>query len=280
MGKASSSKKVARAASTGGGRTSRGARPWGWYLAMGLVAVLGVVTIVFSRNERQQVASARPTIRDHWHTAYGFYNCTKFEPQLPQPPTLIGLHTHNDGLVHIEPQNSQDTGKGATLGRFVTGQPGFKLETGKMSYPGTKPVKDGGKCGEKKATLQMWVWDDGNDEKGRVVPGDPRKVRIRDNMLLTMAFVPAGTEVPKPPSVGNLKNPNANESGQGGSTPPASTSISIPTDPGVLPGGVPAPGGSIPSGSTPPASDAPASDAPASSSPAAPPSEPPATPAP
>lgn len=275
MGKASSSKKVARAASTGGGRTSRGARPWGWYLAMGLVSVLGVVMIVFSRNERQQVASARPTIRDHWHTAYGFYNCTKFEPQLSQPPTLIGLHTHNDGLIHIEPQNSQDTGKGATLGRFVSGQPGMKLEPGKMTYPGAKPVKDGDKCGEKKATLQMWVWDDENDEKGRVIPGDPRKVRIRDNMLLTMAFVPAGTDVPKPPSVGNLKNPNANEGGQGGAAPPTPSNISIPPNPGVPPGEVPAPGDPVPSGSTPPASDTPTP-----STPAAPSSDPPATSAP
>lgn len=275
MGKASSSKKVARAASTGGGRTSRGARPWGWYLAMGLVVVLGLVTIVFSRNERQQVASARPTIRDHWHTAYGFYNCTKFEPQLSQPPTLIGLHTHNDGLIHIEPQNSQDTGKGATLGRFVTGQPGFKLETGEMEYPGVKKVKDGMKCGDKEATLQMWVWDNPQDEKGRVIPGDPRRVRIRDNMLLTMAFVPERTEVPKPPSVGNLKNPNANESGQGGATPPASTSVSIPGIPGSTPEGVPAPGASIPTEPPPPASEAPPS-----SSPAPPPSEPAPTSAP
>lgn len=273
MGKASSSKKVARAASTGGGRTSRGARPWGWYLAMGLVVVLGLVTIVFSRNERQQVASARPTIRDHWHTAYGFYNCTKFEPQLPQPPSLIGLHTHNDGLIHIEPQNSQDTGKGATLGRFATGQPGFKLKTKEMEYPGVKRVKDGMKCGDKKATLQMWVWDNEQDQKGRVIPGDPRRVRIRDNMLLTIAFVPERTEVPKPPSVNNLKNPNANEGGQGGATPPASTNVSIPGIPGSTPEGVPAPGASTPVESTPPASEAPPP-----SSPAPPPSE--STPAP
>ncbi len=258
MGKASSSKKVARAASTGGGRTSRGARPWGWYLAMSLVVLLGLATIVFSREERQQVASARPTIRDHWHTAYGFYNCDKFEPQLPQPATLIGLHTHNDGLIHIEPQNSQDTGKGATLGRFATGQPGFDVGPGRIEYPGIKPLKDGMKCGDKSATLQAWVWDNEKDEKGRVVPGDPRKVRIRDNMLLTLAFVPRGTEVPKPPSVDNLKNPNANEGGQGGATPPGQPQVSIPV-PQVPPpeGGEPPAGDPPPEGSTPPAGDAP-----------------------
>ncbi|HVE47523.1 MAG TPA: hypothetical protein VNA57_12355 [Acidimicrobiales bacterium] len=277
MGKASTSKKVARAASTGGGRTSRGARPWGWYTAMGLVVVLGLVTIVFSRNERQEVASARPTIRDHWHTAYGFYNCTKFEPQLPQPATLIGLHTHTDGLIHVEPQNSQDTGKGATVGRFASGQPGFELKPGEMSYPGAKPVKDGQKCGDKEATLQMWVWDNEKDEKGRRVPGDPRRVRIRDNMLLTIAFVPEGTDVPKPPSVGNLKNPNANEGGAGGSAPPASTNISIPGVPGAPTEGVPgAPPGSTPGEPPPEGSVPPASGAPPAS---APPAEPPPTPA-
>lgn len=273
MGKASSSKKVARAAGTGGGRTSRGARPWGWYLAMGLVAVLGLVTIVFSRNERQEVAGARPTIRDHWHTAYGFYNCTKFEPPLPQAPTMGGLHTHADGLLHVEPQNSQDTGKGATLGRFASLQAGFKLKQGEMTYPGVKRVKDGAKCGGKAARLQIWIWDNEKDEKGRVVPGDPGKVRLRDKMIMTIAFVPSGTKVPKPPSVSGLKTPSGGEGGQGGS-PPVSTSVSIPgLPPGVTPdGGVVPPGGSTPpEGSTPPASDAPPASTPSPPASEAPP---------
>src|SRR5438874_1552697 len=42
MGKASSTKKVTRAASTGGGRTNRGRTPWLWYLSIGLGVALGM----------------------------------------------------------------------------------------------------------------------------------------------------------------------------------------------------------------------------------------------
>ena len=42
MGKASSSKKVARAAGTGGGRTSRGRTPWMYYGIIALVVILGI----------------------------------------------------------------------------------------------------------------------------------------------------------------------------------------------------------------------------------------------
>ncbi|MBW3615885.1 MAG: hypothetical protein KY439_11355 [Actinobacteria bacterium] len=79
MGRASSSKKVSRAASTGGGRTARGAKPWLWYAVMGLVVALGVAGIVTSRQERRsELASGEsltpPAVgRDHWHAAYGIY---------------------------------------------------------------------------------------------------------------------------------------------------------------------------------------------------------------
>ena len=53
MGKASSNKKVLRAASTGGGRTSRGSTPWGWYSVVAVAVVLGTVGIVFSRQQTQ-----------------------------------------------------------------------------------------------------------------------------------------------------------------------------------------------------------------------------------
>ena len=77
MGRASSSKKVSRAAGTGGGRTARGATPWVWYLAMGLVVVLGLAGIFQSRQERRaELASGKDLTppaagRDHWHAAYG-----------------------------------------------------------------------------------------------------------------------------------------------------------------------------------------------------------------
>ena len=129
MGKASSSKKVARAAVTGGGSTKRGARPWGWYTAMGLVAVLGMAGVVSSRAERQTALNpikaekprppepSRRFAGDHWHAAYGVYLCDRWLPAIRSDRDPQGIHTHNDGVIHIHPFNRQAAGRRATLGR-------------------------------------------------------------------------------------------------------------------------------------------------------------------
>src|SRR5687768_1760383 len=118
MGKASSSKKVARAARTGGGRTSRGRTPWMWYTTMGIVVVLGVLLVGISRADLGSQANAVAPIanKDHWHAAIGFFVCDKYvsPPQDPNPevkPDVLGVHTHGDGLVHIHPFSRRAAGK-------------------------------------------------------------------------------------------------------------------------------------------------------------------------
>ena len=61
------------------------------------------------------------------------------------------------------------------------------------------------------------------------MPGDPRDVRIKDGHRVTIAFVPKGTKVPDPPSLANLRDPNANEPGASTSTTlPAGTTETTP----------------------------------------------------
>ena len=201
MGKASN-KKVARAASTGGGRTSRGTTPVSWYSAMGIIVVIGLVLVVFSRNQHlNKGAGPHPNQKDHWHAAYAFDICGSFQPNLPQPATLLGLHTHGDGLVHVEPYVTgapQDAGKNATLARFVQGIPGLKLTSTEVQYPGGKLYKNGDKCGDKVGQVIIRWWPDAFGDKNQIVQS-PKELRIANGGAVTIAFVPAGTDVPKPP---------------------------------------------------------------------------------
>lgn len=211
MGKASSSKKVARAASTGGGRTSRGARPWGWYLSMGLVVLLGTVAIVSSRNDRQAASNPlksekpRPADRsknfagDHWHAAYGIYICDSFVPPIQSERDPSGIHTHNDGVIHIHPFTRAVSGRRATLGVFAEAV-GLELSDSRVEVPGGKSYSEGDRCGNKKGELRVFL---NGDER----MGDPKNIRLRDRDLLVIAFAPSGAEVPKePPSKSQLDN--------------------------------------------------------------------------
>jgi len=40
---------------------------------------------------------------------------------------------------------------------------------------------------------------------------NPKDVKILDGAAITIAFLPEGGEIAKPPSIPNLANPNANE---------------------------------------------------------------------
>ena len=88
MGKASSSKKVARAARVGAGaRRARASRSYFWPAFVTIVVVLGTLGVVFSRNQRTTSAApvrapstddSPPVVGDHWHAAYGVLICGKF----------------------------------------------------------------------------------------------------------------------------------------------------------------------------------------------------------
>src|SRR5687768_15606849 len=99
MGKASSAKKVARAARTGGGRTRRGTTSWVWPGLMAVVVILGTAGIVYSRDQRQP-DNTRPLTTDHWHAAVGYYICGSFVPNLPEGDDPLGIHGHGDNIVH------------------------------------------------------------------------------------------------------------------------------------------------------------------------------------
>ena len=241
----------------------RGTKPWGWYSSMGLVVVLGVAGIVYSRDQRiRQLAGggAHPSGQDHWHAAYAVDICGTIEPNLVEDPSVIsthGLHTHADGLVHIEPfvtGSSADTGKHANLARFLQGAAGFKLTSNELRYPGGKLYKNGTNCAANRpGTVQIRVWPDAKGTSSTTLT-DAAKVHVRDGMAITIAFVSGAQDIPKPASIPRLENPSASEPGAASqTTTPAGTGtpISLPSGGSSSSGGAstPSPSGSSPTGS-------------------------------
>ena len=120
MGKASSAKKVARAARTGGRVSSGQPRSVLFPSVITLVLVLGVSLVVYARNDRNKNSlSGVPQLGDHIHQAIGFSVCGQFLPNIPTFESKIGIHTHGDGVMHIHPFSQLGVGANATLGRFL-----------------------------------------------------------------------------------------------------------------------------------------------------------------
>jgi len=208
MGKASSSKKVARAARAGG-RTNKGPkRQIAYPLAIAAIVVVGVLIVLVARNDNQSASAATPTITQHWHAAYGIYVCDAFLPALTdQVPDTLGLHTHGDGVAHIHPFNSGAAGNNATLANWgkTTGltftSKGFTVTSTGTTY------ENGYDCNGQPANVSLYVWPaDDTSAAPRIYTGaDIGKFHFnQDRLAVTLAVVPDGTDVPRPTSVSEL----------------------------------------------------------------------------
>jgi hypothetical protein len=228
MGKASSTKKIQRVQRAGTRKVAGQRRPLGFPLACLAIMVVGSVGVWLARDAKQNVAFAAPVLnQDHWHYAFGFYQCDQYPDGLQKPTDatsdVLGIHSHGDGLIHIHPFSTSTAGKRATLGKFLE-QEGITMTADELTFPasmGGATFKNGDTCtidGKKqKAELKVFVWPPQASAKVKpdVFTDDFDNIRFtQDQGILSLAFVPESVKkIPLPPSIEALKDPLAAEQG-------------------------------------------------------------------
>src|SRR4030095_4392829 len=223
MGKASSSKKVARAARAGGRRSSSARqRDLLFPGVIGVIILLGVALIAYAANDRKSATNVPPVVnQDHWHAAYGVYICGEFQPNVPTFESQVGIHTHGDGVIHIHPFSSGGAGENATLGVFLDGA-GIDLSDTTLKMDGKTWKEGDDKCDGKDAELVVAQWKDVEDPHSNpaLIRRDFNDIRFRQNGEgYTIAFVPEGTtDIPKPASAANLAELGAADAGTSNTT--------------------------------------------------------------
>jgi len=272
----SSTKRAARLAQKGKGQKVRFQGGALFPMVVAIVIVLGLALVIYSRQSRPSADASPPTIDDHWHVAYGFYLCDtwfQLSGDLEERDesgfvntdfARTGVHSHDDGLMHWHAFSSAATGGNATLGLFLNnysveltnselqfpedqraGLP-YEQETGLFEGGETECDIDGDlKNGE----LKVITWENFSDtDDGTTFIADFENIRIaNDGMVISIAFVPAGTDVGMPPWAPDLPDLAASDSGQ--------------LTPNDLFGGTTVPG------AEPSSDDAPADEAPSDSEP-------------
>lgn len=206
MPRSSSGKWVSRAAATGGGRRYRGQRPVNWYLALGLIVVLGLVSVVFSRYEYQhhhKAAAAQPAVGTTRYAAYAIDVCGKLAPNFvaSTDAASIGISTPGQGVINVSPKASTDAGDNATFARFFADYPNATLTATTLKFPPSKHYTVGEKCPSgtpdagKKGVFKVEVWPNAVSKTGTFMttprPGD---FKIGSRTLITLGFVPADTK--------------------------------------------------------------------------------------
>lgn len=201
MGKASSSKKVQRAARAAA--SSRGAserRELGFPLTVLAVVILGVVLVVAARGSREAKAEPRVGV-DHWHSAYAIYDCETVLTPFQSEYDPDGIHSHQDGVIHIHPFNSGSAGEDATLSVFLEAM-GATVSEDRITGPGLE-LDAGTDCNGEPTVIQVARFDANDVEAGPtdVYSEDFGSVRFVENLeAFTIARVPAGADIPPPPA--------------------------------------------------------------------------------
>ena len=170
-----------------------------------------------------------PKVGDHWHLAFGVWNCGTWEPPIAPGDDPLGIHTHGDGLIHVHPFDEAAAGKNAVLGRFLAVSK-MTLTSSSLVLP-TKKLMAGGTCQGKKAVIRTLTWSSKKVKAPTVVPGDANKVPLRDEEIIVIAYGPSDAKVGLPPSVSELEDP--------ADLPPPPLSArdlaALPTPPGSIP---------------------------------------------
>ena len=207
MGKASSSKKVARAAGLGGGKTY-GRPNYGYYLGLTVLMVLGVLGVYNATHYRNgkvnEAGNAAPTVGQSppWYQGYAVEACGKMLAYVPTNKNPYGITTKEAGIIDISPTVKSAAGHNATLGKFASSI-GMTLNAAQLQLPGGHLYQDGQTCQGKPGHVYVMTWSspqepaaDGvlQDSKSADNPCSPdcnSGALLRNNWLVTMAFLPA-----------------------------------------------------------------------------------------
>jgi hypothetical protein len=205
MGKASSSKKVARAAGIGGSRSTQGRPPWSFYGVLAVIVILGLVGIVNSESRRSAQISAQgnsaPAVGTTWYTGLAIDECGKVLPNIKTTKDPFGITTKGDGIIYIDPTTKKAAGANATLGKFASSI-GMTLNAAALQVPGGKLYRDGDSCEGSAGHVYVEEWTNPAEPQadGTFPKQAADTVKLLNNGLITIAFLPSSdkSKIPQP----------------------------------------------------------------------------------
>lgn len=245
MPRGSIGRRVARAAATGGSRSHRGRAPFGWYVSLILICVVGLSLIGFSRYEANHptttttstTSTIGPSLTAQWYAGLAFDVCGNVTTLPPSTNSKVaGINSLGSGIVSIAPGSvpaaQAFAGNNATLAQFVHYYlPAMKLTATELQLPGKNSVlhRNGQLCGSTAGTVQIKVWKTVVAPTGQLVGTDPGKVKFANGQMIVVAFVPKNATIPPPPKGTQSELTLLFEESQSTSTSIAPTTIATAT---------------------------------------------------
>ena len=220
MGKASSSKKIKRVQQAGVSRAPgpapqprlpgadrRASSSWDWCWS-----------VLAGDAPPRRSSEVRPTVdQDHWVRGARHRHLRRVPAatSTPSRPDAPGIDLHADGLIHIHPTGEDDRGRERRVRPLRGVSRHRRSATASSPCPTARPTPTGttataepGARGAVRRGRRRRATPPSPGSSPRTSParGSPRTARP-----IVLAFAPEGAEVPLPPSVANLDEPDDTE---------------------------------------------------------------------
>jgi hypothetical protein len=225
-------------------KPKRGGASRGWMISTIAIAVVGTLLVVLSYNDRQEESAAPPIAnKDHWHAYLGVNLCGTWQPAVPQfegrdgsmsPNPQAGIHSHADYLIHDHPFASDESGKKATLGRYLGyAQSEVSSDSIKLwpNWVANADYQNGDKCKDsgKPGVLQWKVGKLGEPWPTKAETGDPSDHQIRNGEIIALYFLPKGSPLEQPPGSDDALHNIEDLGGQSAIPGVSTSSTTVPT---------------------------------------------------
>lgn len=161
-----------------------------------VVASITVVATVLETDASDLVGGADEAIApapriglDHWHATYEIWVCGEQQPNVPL--WQGGVHTHDDGIIHIHPFEPFEEGHGARLVKWFEYGGGL-LSEDQLRIPGTSvTLTDGDVCPDR-TTARVHVYVNGDEmfDYSEYIPQDGDHIVIWFGVAGPLARLP------------------------------------------------------------------------------------------
>lgn len=174
-------------------------------LLAGLTLVLGLVACGDDDGSETAgsapVSAEGPELGEHWHVAYSFVVCGEpLPPAADRGADALGIHTHEDGLIHVHPFLAAAAGTKATFGAFLD-QIGASIGDDGLVLADGPPSTDGCSGG---TDVEVAQWDSAIEaaeggEPDRFLTEDLEDIVLAPDLsALTVRVGSAGDPFPPP----------------------------------------------------------------------------------
>ena len=177
---------------------------WTYLFYLVIVLILGFGIVQFAGSF---FSDKEPAIGDHIHAALAVQICDPNRTTEGTAPTFLkragteesaGIHSHDDGLMHIHPEADDEVGSDATVGKFFE-EGGWELSEDRINLTaGPNPwsdanVTNGDLCLDGRPATVRWMVN------GTEQDGNPADFAPDNGDRITIAFLPDGDGIKEPP---------------------------------------------------------------------------------